>query len=142
MKNLLSRLSLALGFAGGLLLATAPDPLADAAAGAEAKVTPVASEDLPNLPGNRLTSVLVEYGPGGKSAAHRHAGSVMAYVLEGAIRSQASGGEPRIYRAGESFFEPPGSEHLVSENASDTEPAKLLAIIVAPEGARLTVFDK
>ncbi|MFZ5790736.1 MAG: cupin domain-containing protein [Pseudomonadota bacterium] len=142
MKILLSRLPLALAFAGGLLLAVAPDLLAGTVTGGEAKITPVMSEALPNLPGNRLTAVLVEYGPGGKSAAHHHAGSVMAYVIEGAIRSQVSGGEARVYRAGESFFEPPGSRHLVSENASQTEPAKLIAIIVAPEGAKLTVFDK
>ena len=66
----------------------------------------------------------------------------MAYILTGSIRSQIKGGEAKVYHAGEVFFESPGSEHLVSENASDTEPASLLAIFVAPEGAELTVFDK
>ena len=76
---------------------------------------------------------------GGKSMAHRHAGSVLAYVLEGAIRSGINDEEPKVYKAGESFFEPPGSTHSVSENASETEPARLLAIIVAPEDEKLTV---
>lgn len=100
----------------------------------------VAQHALPNVPGDALTAVVVTYAPGGKSVAHRHAGSVFAYVLSGEIRSENSAtGPAKIYKAGESFFEPEGSEHLVSENASATEPASLLAIFVAPDGAKLTV---
>ena len=107
------------------------------------KVTPVRSEKLPNVPGKSLTAVVVNYAPGGKSASHHHAGSVLAYVLTGSIRSENSAtGPARVYKAGESFFEPPGSEHLVSENASATEPASLLAIFVADDGAQLTTFEK
>jgi hypothetical protein len=66
---------------------------------------------------------------------------VFAYVLSGTIRSENSAtGPARVYKAGESFFEPPGSEHLVSENASTTEPASLLAVFVADDGAQLTTF--
>jgi quercetin dioxygenase-like cupin family protein len=98
------------------------------------KVTPVRSEKLPNVPGKSLTAVMVNYAPGGKSASHHHAGSVFAYVLSGSIRSENSAtGPAHVYKAGESFFEPPGSEHLVSENASATEPASLLAIFIADE---------
>lgn len=100
------------------------------------------SGTLPNVPGKSLTAVVVSYAPGGKSAAHHHAGSVFAYVLSGAIRSESSAtGPARVYEAGQSFFEPPGSEHLVSENASATEPASLLAIFVADDGATLTTFN-
>jgi quercetin dioxygenase-like cupin family protein len=107
------------------------------------KVTPVRSEKLPNVPGKSLTAVVVNYAPGGKSASHHHAGSVFAYVLSGSIRSENSAtGPARVYKAGESFFEPPGSEHLVSENASTTEPASLLAVFVADDGAQLTTFGK
>jgi quercetin dioxygenase-like cupin family protein len=107
------------------------------------KVTPVRSEKLPNVPGKSLTAVMVNYAPGGKSASHHHAGSVFAYVLSGSIRSENSAtGPARVYKAGESFFEPPGSEHLVSENASTTEPASLLAVFVADDGAQLTTFEK
>lgn len=102
----------------------------------------VRSEALPNVPGKNLTAVLVTYPPGGKSGKHHHAGSVFAYVISGAIRSKVSGqGPAKVYQAGESFFEPPGSEHLVSENASATEPASLLAVFVADGGAKLTTFD-
>jgi quercetin dioxygenase-like cupin family protein len=95
---------------------------------------------LPNVPGKKLTAVVVSYGSGAKSTRHRHAGSVFAHVLSGSIRSETSATGPvRVYKAGEGFFEPPGSEHLVSENASAAEPASLLAVFVADDGARLTV---
>ena len=94
---------------------------------------------LANVPGHTLTAEVVDYPPGGKSSVHHHAGSVFAYVLTGRIRSQNSAtGAARIYQAGEAFFEPPGSDHLVSENASASEPASLLAIHVAKDGAVLT----
>jgi quercetin dioxygenase-like cupin family protein len=111
----------------------------NAAANAAETVKPVFATQLPNVPGDSLTAVVVTYQPGGKSAAHHHAGSVFAYVLSGAIRSQVSTDGPvKVYKAGESFFEPPGSSHLVSENASDTEPASLLAVFVAEDDAKLT----
>lgn len=100
---------------------------------------PVFSEKLPNVPGKTITGVLVKYAPGAKSSSHMHAGSVYAYVLSGKIRSENSvTGPARVYATGEGFFEPPGSIHKVSENASDTEPASLLAIFVADDGAQLT----
>lgn len=99
----------------------------------------VFSGALPNVPGKALTAVVVEYPAGGGSLPHRHAGSVFAFVLSGQIRSEVStSGPARIYHPGEGFFEPPGSTHLVSENASATEPASLLAVFVADEHAQLT----
>ena len=136
-----------LRFAAALLLSLGaligrPAPPA-AAADAAAQVKPLLAEKLPNVPGKSLTAVVVTYAPGGKSARHHHAGSVFVYVLSGAIRSQTSTGGPvKVYTAGESFFEPPGSEHLVSENASASAPASLLAVFVADDGAQLTTFDK
>jgi quercetin dioxygenase-like cupin family protein len=110
---------------------------------AGAQVKPVFVQTLPNVPGKSVTAIVVSYAPAGQSGKHHHAGSVFAYVLTGAIRSENSATGPiRVYEAGESFFEPPGSEHLVSENASATEPASLLAVFVADDGAQLTTFDK
>jgi quercetin dioxygenase-like cupin family protein len=107
------------------------------------KVKPVSEEKLANVPGKKLTVVTVNYAPGGKSGAHRHAGSVFAYVLSGAIRSENSATGPvKVYKTGESFFEPAGSRHLVSENASAKDPASLLAVFVADDRAQLTTFDK
>jgi uncharacterized protein YbjT (DUF2867 family)/quercetin dioxygenase-like cupin family protein len=75
---------------------------------------------------------LVEYGPGGTSSAHTHPKSAFIYatVLEGAVRSSVNDGLVVTYRAGESFSEMPGDRHSVSENASQTAPAKLLAVFV------------
>src|SRR5947208_6327455 len=78
---------------------------------------PISSEALPNVPGKRVTIARVTYAPGGYMPAHRHAGSVMAYVTVGTIRSQLAGGPVETFKVGESFFEPPGVIHLVSENA-------------------------
>ena len=79
----------------------------------------VSAEKLPNVPGKTVTAIVVNYAPGGKSAKHHHAGSVLVYVLSGAIRSENSvTGPARVYKAGEAFFEPAGSVHVVSENAS------------------------
>ena len=105
----------------------------------KATVKTAFSEKLPNVPGKTLTGIHVSYPPGGKSSSHAHAGSVYAYVLSGKVRSENSAtGPARVYSAGEGFFEPPGSIHTISENASDTEPATLLAIFVADDGAELT----
>jgi quercetin dioxygenase-like cupin family protein len=99
---------------------------------------------LPNLPGQKLTGVLVEYAPGASSPPHHHTtkGSVVAYVLEGAIRSKVNDGPERVYHAGESWLEPPGAAHSVSANASTSVPARLLAVFVAEDGAELTTLDK
>jgi quercetin dioxygenase-like cupin family protein len=122
------------------LLAGPSDRAAGADAGADVK--PVLAEKLPNVPGKSITAVVVTYAPGGKSGRHHHAGSVFAYVLSGAIRSENSAtGPAKVYKKGESFFEPAGSEHVVSANASATEPASLLAVFVADDGAELTRFD-
>jgi len=99
----------------------------------------VFSGQLPNVPGKTLTAIVVEYGPGDSTPAHRHAGSVLAYVIFGQIRPEnPATGAVRVYHAGETFFEPPGSTHLVSANASDMDPASLLAVFVADDHAQLT----
>ena len=103
----------------------------------------VMSQTLPDITGKEMTAVVVDYEPGGKSAAHRHAGDVLAFVVSGSIRSENSvTGPARVYHAGEAFFEPAGSTHLVSENASPSEPARLLAVFVADAHAQLTLPAK
>ena len=107
------------------------------------KVSPVFSQKLANVPGQTLTVLRVDYPPGGASQKHHHAGAVFAYVLTGSIRSQNSAtGPARIYKAGESFYEPPGSEHLISANASKKRSASLLAVFIAEDGAVLKSDDK
>ena len=94
------------------------------------KVNVLQEQMLKNAPGKKAMMLTVDYAPGQSSIAHKHEGTAMAYVLEGAITSQVKG-EPAItYKAGEFWYEAAGSEHLVSKNASATEPAKLLVLMV------------
>jgi quercetin dioxygenase-like cupin family protein len=90
------------------------------------------------LDGASITVAEVAYPPGGSSARHRHGGFVVAYVLEGTIRSQLSGEPERNFTKGQVFYEPPGSIHAVSRNASETEPARLLAFLVTFKGQPVT----
>jgi quercetin dioxygenase-like cupin family protein len=125
------------------LLASSRQALAQAPAGpAPTPRPPVFVHDLPNITmdGWEVTVSYVDYAPGRVGAAHRHPGFVLAYVLEGAVIARISGqGEERAYTAGQMFYEQPGATHEVSKNASQTEPARLLAMIFAKKGSTLTV---
>jgi len=130
-----------------LLLATLPfgSALAEEPKEKNAKVTLVYEHELPNVPGKSLRAVLVEYGPDGGSPSHRHPSSAFIYarVLEGAIRSKVNEAPERTYQAGESWTEQPGDHHQVSQNASTTAPAQLLAIFVVDTSDReIVIPDK
>jgi quercetin dioxygenase-like cupin family protein len=113
--------TMSLGFAG-----------AAAAQDVGETVKPNFSRALPNIPGKSLTAVEVVYPPGAASHPHTHAKSafIYAYVVSGSVVSKVNNEPEHVYKAGESFFEEPGSLHAVSRNASKTEPAKLLAVFV------------
>jgi quercetin dioxygenase-like cupin family protein len=116
-----------------------------AASAQQSTVTPAFRETIANIPGKSIVAVVVDYAPGGKTPPHHHAKSafITGYVLSGAIRGQVDDGKVQVYKAGEHFTEMPGAHHRVSENASDTEPAKLLAIfVVDSDETQLTVIDK
>jgi quercetin dioxygenase-like cupin family protein len=109
------------------------------------QVRPIFEQVIPNTEGKSMVAVVVAYPPGGKSPAHHHARSafIYAHVLSGAIRSQVGDGPVKVYKAGEGFFELPGSHHGISANASDREPASLLAVFVVDSKDRpLTTPDK
>ena len=109
------------------------------------QVKTVFEHAIPNVEGKRMVTVVVTYPPGGKSPAHHHARSafIYAYVLSGAIRSQVGDEPAKVYQAGEGFYEIPGSHHRISENASDREPASLLAVfVVDSKDEPLTVPDQ
>jgi len=95
-------------------------------------VKPNFSMAIPNIPGKSLIAVDVLYPPGGASHTHTHAKSafIYAYVVSGSVVSKVNDEPEHVYKAGESFFEEPGSLHAVSRNASKTKPAKLLAVFV------------
>jgi quercetin dioxygenase-like cupin family protein len=96
------------------------------------KVTPNFQQAIPNIPDKSLIAVVVDYPPDAASVPHTHAKSsfIYAYVVSGSIESKVNDGPTRVYKAGESWSEPPGASHPISRNASKTQPAKLLAVFV------------
>jgi quercetin dioxygenase-like cupin family protein len=104
------------------------------------KVEIVNSYAIPDMPGKKVTVVRVTYGPGGFTPPHRHGGTVTAYITKGQIKSQLNDGPVEIFNVGQTFFEPMGTIHRVSANASNTEWAELIAVFVADEGAQLTTL--
>ncbi|MBZ9759165.1 cupin domain-containing protein [Mesorhizobium sp. ESP6-5] len=126
--------------AAAIALGTSSAPAQD-----REQVSVVFQHPLPNVEAKRIVAVKVSYAPGAKSLAHHHAGSafIYAYVLSGAIRSQVGHEPAKVYRAGEGFYEMPGSHHRISENASDRDPASLLAFfVVNSKDDPLTTPDK
>jgi len=85
----------------------------------------------------QVTESETDEKPGNVGRPHQHPGFVLVYVLEGAVVTRISGQPERTYSPGEMFYEPPGSTHEVSRNASDTKPAKFLAFIFAKKGVPL-----
>jgi quercetin dioxygenase-like cupin family protein len=122
----------------------AQDHAAHMASTKEVKVTLVYQHPLPGVPGKSLKGVLVEYPPGGSSPPHTHAKSALIYatVLEGTVRCQLNDAPVRTFRVGENWTEMPGDRHRVSANASETLPAKVLAVFVVDEADNeLTIPD-
>jgi quercetin dioxygenase-like cupin family protein len=128
-------------FASASSAQTPPGTGGGAAAGTR---TTVFQHDLPDLTlkGWSVTVVEVRYAPGQASAAHRHPGLTFAYVLEGEVVSKIGDDPERTYKTGEMFMETPNQLHAVSRNASGTQPARLLALLLAEKGATLTTPEK
>ena len=108
----------------------------------EAKVTPVLSKDLANLPGKEGLMLIVEYPPGSSHPIHRHNAHGFIYVLEGSIVMQVRGGKETILTPGQSFYEGPSDVHIVGRNASQTKPAKFVVFFVKEKGAPVLVPTK
>jgi len=105
------------------------------------------SVPLQDVPGMNLTVVELASGPNPEPPStaerhgrgHRHPGSVLVYVTQGALRLALEGEPVQVVQAGETFFEPPRAHHIIGENASATEPARAIAVMIVPEGEPLTV---
>lgn len=106
-----------------------------AASAQEPTVTPVLTKTLTDIPGKQILVLTVQYAPGAADSPHRHNADALVYVLEGSVIEQVKGGKPDTLEAGQTFYERPGDIHIVGRNASRTEPAKLLAILVKKTGA-------
>ena len=108
----------------------------------EAKVTPVFSKDLTDVPGKEGLMITVEYPPGSSDPTHRHNAHAFVYVLEGSIVMQVRGGKEVTLTPGQSFYEGPSDVHVVGRNASRTKPAKFVVFLVKDKGAPALVPAK
>ena len=94
-------------------------------------VTTLMTQKLENEPGKEVLMLTVEYPPGGADPVHRHNAEALVYVLEGSIVMGVNGAKPVTLTAGQTFHEGPDDIHTIGRNASDSKPAKLLAVFVA-----------
>ena len=128
-------LLLAASLCSAALAADAPKP--------SETIAPLLQQPIGNVPGKTFTAVNVNFGPSVKAEPHRHGDAfVYAYVLSGSVRSQLEGQPAKVYGVGESWFEPPGAHHTMTENMSSSEPARLLVVFIAATGASLKTADK
>lgn len=99
------------------------------------KITTLMSKDVPGNPGKELLMMTVEHAPGGSSPSHRHNAQAMVYMLEGSAVMQLQGGKEVTLTPGQAFYEGPDDVHLVDRNASTTQPAKFLVVLIKDKGA-------
>ena len=105
----------------------------------EAKVTPLMSKDLTDIPGKEGLMITVVYPPGGSDPVHRHNAHAFVYVLEGSVVMQVKGGKEVTLTPGQTFYEGPNDVHVVSRNASNTKPAKFVVFLVKEKGAPVLI---
>ena len=101
----------------------------------EPKVTSLMSKDLAENPGKEVLMITVEHAPGGSNAIHRHNAQAFVYVLEGSVVMQLKGGQQVTLTPGQTFYEGPDDVHVVDRNASSTQPAKFLVVLIKNKGA-------
>ena len=105
----------------------------------ELKVTSLMSKDLTESPGREALMITVEHAPGGSSAIHRHNAHAFVYVLEGSVVMQLKGGQQVTLTPGQAFYEGPDDVHVIDRNASSTQPAKFLVVLIKDKGAPAVV---
>jgi quercetin dioxygenase-like cupin family protein len=115
---------------------------ARAAGPAEAIVTPLMTKPLDDYPGKEALMLMVEYPPGSVDPVHRHHAHAFVYVLEGSIVMQVKGGKQVTLTPGQTFYEGPNDVHTVGRNASETQPAKFIVVLLKDKGAPVLVPEK
>jgi quercetin dioxygenase-like cupin family protein len=107
---------------------------ADGVGGSFPSVARILTQSLDDQPGHEVRMDIVTFPPGAKSPDHRHPGHVFVYVLEGEIETRVGDGKVTRYKEGDSFYEPKNAIHADSRNPSDSTTARILAVMIAPEG--------
>lgn len=101
----------------------------------QSKITPLITRDLPEMPGKEAAMITVEYAPGEENPVHRHDAHAFIYVLEGSIVMELKGSKQVTLKAGDTYYEGPDDIHTVGRNASRTEPAKIMVLLIKKKGA-------
>ena len=91
--------------------------------------------DLADSPGKEGRMIEVTYPPGVVDPVHVHNAHAFVYVLEGQIVMQVKGKPAVTLRAGQTFYEGPTDVHVVGRNASNTEPARFVVVLLKATGA-------
>ena len=91
--------------------------------------------DLADYPGKEGRMIEVSYPPGAQDVVHRHDAHAFVYVLEGQIIMQLKGQPAVTLKAGQTFYEGPTDVHVVGRNASNTEPARVVVVLLKGKGA-------
>jgi quercetin dioxygenase-like cupin family protein len=124
-----------LGILGAaVVLAFGSQPIQPARAAESAVVTPLMLKDLADVPGKEMLMIAVEYPPGSVDHVHRHDAHAFIYVLQGSIVMQVRGGKEVTLGPGQTFYEGPNDVHTVGRNASATEPAKFIVVLLKKKG--------
>src|SRR5467141_318999 len=105
----------------------------------EPKVTSLMSKDLPENPGREALMITVEHAPGGSSAIHRHNAHAFVYVLEGSVVMQLKGQQQVTLTPAKTSYDSPDDLHVAARNASCTQPAKFLVLLIKEKGAPAVV---
>jgi quercetin dioxygenase-like cupin family protein len=90
----------------------------------------------------KATMVEVTLAPGQVEAAHRHPGPAFGYILEGEYEWAVDDNKPKIFKAGDTFYEPTGCLHGVGRNPSKKNKARFIAIVLHPEDAKDVVIPE
>jgi quercetin dioxygenase-like cupin family protein len=131
-RALITRQTLAFVLLAAACRPVAAPPRTATETGAVRRARVALSQALPPLDGARLHTRVIEvtYRPGESSEAHSHPCAVMGYVTEGKLRMRVQSQPDTVYGAGDTFYESPGSVHLVSANASTTERARFVVFVL------------
>jgi len=105
----------------------------------QAEVVPLMSRDLTDIPGKEVVMLSVTYPPGSSDPVHRHNAHAFVYVLEGSVVMQVKGGKEVTLTPGQTFYEGPDDIHIIGRNASKTQPAKFLVVMLKDKGSPIQV---
>jgi len=84
----------------------------------------------------KVSVVEVTINPGESGLAHRHPGPGFVYVLEGQYELGINDQPTKIFKAGETFYEPTGCLHRVSKNPAKEGKTRLIAFVLHPRDAK------